>query len=163
MRRNDLGGNVFRLLRAGMHIGEWADLSYDCLRSVGPNQWAVHVPLGKLQAERMVPVEAFGRDLVHRLRCFRSANPLSDDPRLLARPGSKVAILVQRRDCLYLVCHSLDVPKDIVPHQFRHTYATEMLRSGVSLPVLMKWLSPGGLARLSWFMRSPRVCKSLKT
>ena len=29
----------------------------------------------------------------------------------------------------------------IVPHQFRHTYATEMLRSGVSFPVLMKLLS----------------------
>ncbi|HMD19372.1 MAG TPA: site-specific integrase, partial [Alloacidobacterium sp.] len=28
----------------------------------------------------------------------------------------------------------------IVPHQFRHTYATEMLRSGVSFPVLMKLL-----------------------
>jgi hypothetical protein len=27
-----------------------------------------------------------------------------------------------------------------VPHQFRHTYATEMLRSGVSFPVLMKLL-----------------------
>ena len=28
----------------------------------------------------------------------------------------------------------------IVPHQFRHTYATEMLRAGVSSPVLMKLL-----------------------
>jgi integrase/recombinase XerD len=28
----------------------------------------------------------------------------------------------------------------IVPHQFRHTYATEMLRVGVTLPSLMKLL-----------------------
>jgi hypothetical protein len=28
----------------------------------------------------------------------------------------------------------------IVPHQLRHSYATEMLRSGVSFPVLMKLL-----------------------
>jgi site-specific recombinase XerD len=141
IRRNDLGGNVFLLLRStGMRIGECVDLSYDCLRATGPNQWAIHVPLGKLKTERMVPVDAFGRDLVHRIRFFRSLDPLPADGRLLARPGSKVAILVQLRDYLHLVCHSLGLPTDIVPHQFRHTYATEMLRSGVSFPVLMKLL-----------------------
>ena len=60
LRRNDLGGNVFLLLRhTGMRIGECADLSFDCLRSTGPDQWAIHVPLGKLKTERMVPVDAF--------------------------------------------------------------------------------------------------------
>lgn len=141
MRRNDLGGNVFLLLRStGMRIGECVDLSYDCLRSTGPNRWAIHVPLGKLKTERMVPVDAFGSNLVYRLRFFRSLDPLPADGRLLARPGSKVAILAQLRDYLHLVCHSLGLPTQIVPHQFRHTYATEMLRSGVSFPVLMKLL-----------------------
>ena len=141
MRRNDLGGNVFLLLRStGMRIGECADLSYDCLRSTGPNQWAIHVPLGKLKTERMVPIDVFGRDLVQRLRFFRSLDPLPADVRLLARPGSKVAILVQLRDYLHQVCHSLGLSTRIVPHQFRHTYATEMLRSGISFPVLMKLL-----------------------
>lgn len=141
MRRNDLGGNVFLMLRStGMRIGECVDLSYDCLRATGPNQWAIHVPLGKLKTERMVPIDAFGRDLVHRLRFFRSLDPLPAEGRLLARPGSKVAILVQLRDYLHQICHSLGLPTDIVPHQFRHTYATEMLRSGVSFPVLMKLL-----------------------
>ena len=141
MRRNDLGGNVFLLLRStGMRIGECVDLSYDCLRSTASNQWAIHVPLGKLKTERMVPVDAFGRDLLHRLRFFRSLDPLAADGRLLARPGSKVAILVQLRDYLHLICHSLGLSTSIVPHQFRHTYATEMLRSGVSFPVLMKLL-----------------------
>ena len=134
MRRNDLGGNVFLLLRStGMRIGECVDLSYDCLRSTGPDQWAIHVPLGKLKTERMVPVDAFGRDLVHRLRFFRSLDPLPADGRLLA-------LLVPLRDYLLQVCHSLGLSTSIVPHQFRHTYATEMLRSGVSFPVLMKLL-----------------------
>jgi site-specific recombinase XerD len=141
MRRNDLGGNVFLLLRStGMRIGECADLSYDCLRCTGPNQWAIHVPLGKLKTERMVPIDVFGRDLVQRLRFFRSLDPLPLDGRLLARPGSKVAILVQLRDYLHQVCHSVGLSTRIVPHQFRHTYATEMLRSGISFPVLMKLL-----------------------
>jgi site-specific recombinase XerD len=141
IRRNDLGGNVFLLLRStGMRIGESVDLSYDCLHSTGPTQWAIHVPLGKLKTERMVPVDVFGRDLVQRLRFFRFLDPLPPDGRLLARPGSKVAILVQLRDYLHQVCHSLSLSTSIVPHQFRHTYATEMLRSGVSFPVLMKLL-----------------------
>jgi integrase len=123
-----------------MRIGECADLSYDCLRCTGPKQWAIHVPLGKLKTERMVPIDAFGRDLVHRLRFFRSLDPLPLDGRLLARPGSKIAILVQLRDYLHQVCHSVGLSTRIVPHQFRHTYATEMLRSGISFPVLMKLL-----------------------
>jgi len=65
--RNDLGGNAFLLVRhTGMRIGECADLSFDCLRSTGPNQWAVHVPLGKLKTERMVPVDPFVCELVRR-------------------------------------------------------------------------------------------------
>ena len=67
-----------------MQAGECADLSYDCLRSTGPDQWAIHVPLGKLKTERMVPVDSFVRDLVHRLRFFRSLDPLPVDGRLLA-------------------------------------------------------------------------------
>jgi integrase len=141
LRRNDLGANVFLLLRrTGMRIGECADLSFDCLRSAGPDQWAIHVPLGKLKTERMVPGNAFVRDLVHRLRFFRSLDPLPADGRLIARPASKVAIVVQLRDYLHRVCHCLGLSTRIVPHQFRHTFATEMLRSGVSFPVLMKLL-----------------------
>jgi hypothetical protein len=44
----------------------------DCLRSTEPNQRAIHVPFGKRKTERMVPVNAFGRDRAHLLRFFRS-------------------------------------------------------------------------------------------
>ena len=41
LRRNDLFSNVLLLLRhTGMRIGECVDLSVDCLRTIGPNQWA---------------------------------------------------------------------------------------------------------------------------
>ena len=141
LRRNDLGGNVFLLLRhTGMRIGECADLSCDCLRSTGPDQWAVHVPLGKLKTERLVPVDSFVRELVRRLRFFRSLDPLPADGYLLARPLSKEALVRQLRDYLHQVCHSLGISTRVVPHQFRHSYATEMLRSGVGFPAVMKLL-----------------------
>jgi site-specific recombinase XerD len=140
-RRNDLGGNVFLLLRhTGMRIGECADLSCDCLHSTGSEQWAIHVPLGKLKTERMVPVDFFACELVQRLAFFRSLDLLPADGRLLARASSKEALVRQLRDYLHQVCHTLGLSTRIVPHQLRHTYATEMLRAGVSFPVLMKLL-----------------------
>ena len=82
LRRNDLPANVFLLLRhTGMRIGECADLSYDCLHHVGPDRWAIHVPLGKLKTERMIPVDSFVCELVQRLRFFRSFDPAPADGR----------------------------------------------------------------------------------
>jgi hypothetical protein len=98
------------------------------------------VPLGKLKTERMVPVDSFVSDVVQRLAFFRSLDPLPADGRLLARPRTKDALVRQLRDYLHQVCHSLRLSTRIVPHQLRHTYATEMLRAGVSFPVLMKLL-----------------------
>jgi len=140
-RRNDLGGNTFLLIRhTGIRIGECADLSFDCLRSTGPQQWAIHVPLGKLKTERMVPVDSLVVTLIQRLRFFRSLDPLPPDGRLLARPCTREAFVRQLRDYLHQVCHSLGLSTRIVPHQFRHTFATEMLRAGVGFPALMKLL-----------------------
>jgi len=136
LRRNHLGGNVFLLIRhTGMRIGECADLACDCLRSTGPNQWAVHVPLGKLKTERMVPVDSVVCEIVQRLAFFRFLDPLPGDGKLLASPRTKAALVRQLRDYLHQVCHARGLPIRIVPHQLRHTYATEMLRAGVGFPV----------------------------
>ena len=133
LRRNDLGANAMLLLRhTGVRIGECADLPCDCLHSTAPGQWAIHVPLGKMKTERMVPVDDFVRQIVQRLRFFRSLDRLPADGLLLARPLTKGTVIRQLRDYLHQVCFALGLPTKIVPHQLRHTYATEMLRSGVS-------------------------------
>jgi integrase len=136
-----LAANVFLLLRhTGMRIGEAVDLSFDCLHTSAPNQWAIHVPLGKLKTERMVPVDSFVRELVLRLRFFRSFDPAPPDGRLLARPSSKSALIRQLRAYLHEVSAAAGIPQRIVPHQLRHTYASEMLRAGVQFPAIMKLL-----------------------
>jgi len=141
LRRNDLAANVLLLLRhTGMRIGEVADLSLDCLHSTAPGQWAILVPLGKLKTERMVPVDSSVCALVQRLRFFRSFDPLPPDGRLLARTFSKHTLVRRLRDYLHEVAAAAGVSARIVPHQLRHTYATEMLRSGVDLPAVMKLL-----------------------
>ena len=91
----DLPSNVFLLLHnTGMRIGECTDLSYDCLHNIGPDRWGIHVPLGKLKTERMVPVDSFVCRLVQRLpllSVFRS--PPCQNGRLLARPCGKQTLV----------------------------------------------------------------------
>ena len=141
LRRNDLPANVFLLLRhTGMRIGECVDLSWDCLRNVAPDRWAIHVPLGKLKTERMVPVDSFVCELVQRLRFFRSFDPLPLDGHLLARPKGRNALVRQLRFYLHELCAAAGIPTRIVPHQLRHSYASEMIRAGVTLPAVMKLL-----------------------
>jgi len=141
LRRDDRNSNAFLLLRhTGMRIGECADLSFDCLHLVGPQRWAIHVPLGKLKTERMVPADAFVVRLVERLRLLRSQDPLPADGFLLARPSSRNALLRSLRSFWRDIVASVGITKRLVPHQLRHSYGTEMTRAGVSLLAVMKLL-----------------------
>lgn len=141
LRRNDVAGNALLLVRhTGMRLGECADLAFDCLRQPAPGQWALHVPLGKLHTERLVPVDEPVCQIVHRLRFFRSLSPVPPDGFLLARRHNRNSLLRELRVELTMVRTALGIERLIVPHMFRHTYATEMLRSGVSLQALMKLL-----------------------
>ena len=141
VRRNDLASNVLLLLRhTGMRIGECVDLSYDCLHAGAPGEWAIHVPLGKMKTERMVPVDSFVCQLVQRLRFLRSLDPTPVDGFLLARPKGREMLLRGLRKSLHEITAAAGITAWIVPHQLRHTYATFMLRAGVSFPGIMKLL-----------------------
>ena len=141
LRRNDFTSNALLLVRhTGIRIGECVDLSFDCLCSLAPGQWALHVPLGKLNTERVVPIDDSVCQLVHRLRFFRFLSPVPPDGLLLARQRNRSALLRELRTALTQVRTALGITRPIVPHMFRHTFATEMMRSGVSFPALMNLL-----------------------
>src|ERR1022692_482061 len=114
--------------------------SVDCLHPLGPNQWAIHVPLGKLKTERWVPVDSRVCQLVERIRSLRPPTAPKTGRLLLFRPrGSKM--LVRRiRAALQDVVAAVGISAHIVPHQFRHTYGTEMLRAGVNFAAVMTLL-----------------------
>jgi site-specific recombinase XerD len=139
-RRDDRDSNALLLLRhTGMRIGECLDLPPDCLRRIGQDQWSIHVPLGKLKTERMVPVESVVCAIVDRLRALRGSVSQADRY-LLARPRGRMARGATIRRSLHEIARAAGIRTRIVPHQFRHTYATELIRAGISLPVLMKLL-----------------------
>jgi integrase len=141
LRRNDFVSNVLLLLRhTGMRIGECVDLSWDCLRPLGPDRWAIHVPLGKLKTERWVPVDSMVCQLVERIRSLRPPTAPKAGRLLLPRPRGRCVLIRKLRAALQEAVSAVGIPVRIVPHQFRHTYGTEMLRAGVSFAAVMKLL-----------------------
>jgi site-specific recombinase XerD len=77
-RTDDLAANALLLIRAtGIRIGECIQLPLDCLRQLAPNQWALHVPLGKLHTERLVPVDPELRHTLERILALRALAPAS--------------------------------------------------------------------------------------
>jgi site-specific recombinase XerD len=138
--RNDLLSNALLLTRlTGMRIGECVDLAPDCLRHLGDNRWAIHVPLGKLHTERWVPVDEEVRAILARLAFLRTWPPAAEQF-LLPRPKSRSMLFQDLRAALASAADRAGIASKIVPHQLRHTYATSMLRAGVSLPALMQLL-----------------------
>lgn len=139
---DDLFSNALLLLRGtGMRIGELLDLPTDSLRHLGDRDWALHVPLGKLHTDRWVPVDDDLRRIYARLVALRQHSAAAADSTLLlplpASPGARyIAVLRAVRKAARKAGCSVRVK----PHQLRHTYATAMLRAGVSLPALMHLL-----------------------
>jgi site-specific recombinase XerD len=141
LRRNDLFSNVLLLLRhTGMRIGECVDLSVDCMRTIGPNQWAIQVPLGKLKTERWVPVDSMVCQLVERIRSLRPPTAPNTGRLLLSRKRGRFMLIRTLRATLQDVIAAAGITARIVPHQFRHTYGTEMLRAGVGFASIMQLL-----------------------
>jgi site-specific recombinase XerD len=144
-RTNDLLSNALLLTRAtGIRIGECIHLALDCLRSLGQHQWALQVPLGKLYTERLVPADEHVRQIVTHILTLRALAPASHLAQsatfLLPRPGGPNALYQDLRRALHQVAGRARCSPLVTPHQLRHTYASEMIRLGVSLPALMQLL-----------------------
>ena len=128
----------------GIRIGECIHLPLDCLRHLGPEQWALHVPLGKLHNERLVPLDSEGLRLLERIREWRArASPArlaKSEGFLLPRVGGRFALFQTLRLALADAAKRAGCTdtSPISPHRLRHTWASEMLRCSLSLPALMQ-------------------------
>jgi site-specific recombinase XerD len=69
--------NALRLMRAtGIRIGECIALPRDCLQQLSERQVTLHVPLGKLHSERLVPVDEEAQRIVARMVELRALTPI---------------------------------------------------------------------------------------
>ena len=121
--------------RTGLRIGELRNLEYHCLRA-DRRHALLKVPLGKLNNERLVPLDASSVELIRRLQ---STGPRSRSWLVPGVDGAPVSYDRIRR-LLEIHGHGLADPVRITSHRLRHTYATEMIGAGMSLPGLMRLL-----------------------
>ncbi len=141
------------LLRAtGMRIGELLDLELDCLVTFGTHGTWLKVPIGKLGTERMVPLDPgplAALDAWIKNRDRQRPLPHPRDGRLCdfvftergRRPGAH-RIRRGLHDAVNIagLTGPGKQPLRVVPHQLRHTFGTELVNAGMSLPALMALL-----------------------
>jgi site-specific recombinase XerD len=144
-RTDDLHTNALLLIRAtGIRIGECIHLGYDCMRQLGPEEWALHVPIGKLYTERLVPADAAVRRTLDRILALRALAPRAQLARseafLLPRWGRRKPLYQTMSNALADAANRAGCSCCVSPHQLRHTYASDMIRLGISLPALMQLL-----------------------
>jgi site-specific recombinase XerD len=146
LRRIDtLEANALLLTRAiGMRIGECVNLPLNCLREIGLDQWAVHIPIGKMHNERLVPADSEVRRIVARILTLRAqASPTllaKSQAFLLPRNAGLDALALTLRSALADAAKRSACPSHVTPHRLRHSFASEMIRLGVGLPALMQLL-----------------------
>jgi site-specific recombinase XerD len=148
-----LAVNALRLMRAtGIRISECIHLPLDCLHQISEQQVALCVPLGKLHSERLVPVDEETQRVVARMIELGALPlPVGRGRRALAPAPEAKAFLLRRYwqpNTWYRVLHNTlrDMARAagctsrVHPHRLRHSFATEMVRLGVSLPALMQMM-----------------------
>jgi len=141
-----LPADALLLQRAtGLRIGELVDLELDCVHEIGGQGAWLKVPLGKLNTERMVPLDEETVALIDRIVARRSPGRPLPHPRtgrptdfLLTHHGRRVTVY-QLREVMTRVARDAGLPHT-TPHQLRHTYATALVNAGVSLQSLMALL-----------------------
>ena len=138
-----LAADALLLQRAcGLRIGELLDLELDTVIDLpGAGSW-LKVPLGKLETERMVPIDADILTLLDRITTTRTPGRPIPHPRtgkpadfLFTDHGHRIGSN-RLRHVLNHATHTAQIGH-VTPHQLRHTYATALVNAGVSLQALM--------------------------
>lgn len=140
---NRLAADALLLQRAcGLRIGELLDLELDAVIDIPASGSWLKVPLGKLDTERMVPIDDEIVHLIDRITATRSPGRPIPHPRtgrpadfLFTSHGHRLAQNGLRAELRRAAAEA--GIGHVTPHQLRHTYATALVNAGVSLQALM--------------------------
>jgi len=119
------------LRKTGMRVGELISLPYDCIHTDHSKNTFIKVPLGKLNNERLVPVD---KDTLQLIRNIQSTYP------------PKRTYLIESQDTTGLKAYygmywkafretiaEIELQEPITIHQLRHSYASELINAGMRL------------------------------
>ncbi|MFZ3230031.1 MAG: tyrosine-type recombinase/integrase [Pseudobdellovibrio sp.] len=141
--RSEMHCKALLLMRwTGLRIGELTDLPYNCVWTDHADRHFLKVPLGKLNNERMVPINDETFELIKTLQKKACAfYKTKRQPTLLLRHGpSGSNVRSDLRLSLHWLCREIGIKDRVNSHRLRHTYATSLLNGGMSLVGVMKLL-----------------------
>ena len=150
MRRLETAHDIYArgllLMRlTGIRVGELHALPFDCTLRDFNGKVSLKVPLGKLNSERLVPIDQRVVDIINIIQ------GLSQDYSIRAGKGWKCKYLItdptgkppyysRFGSTLKSIARGLETAEPIVTHRLRHTYATSLLNAGMSIFAVMRLL-----------------------
>lgn len=133
---------VLLMRRCGLRVGEMRSLTTDCVGEDFSGNWFLKVPLGKLNNERIIPLDPVTVDLIQKIKSQHCNRPetgskihyLISNPSGNRRSRTHFAVILQE------VTKDLAIPGRVNLHRLRHSFATTLLTAGMSLSAIKELL-----------------------
>jgi len=138
-RSNDRYDQGLLLMRlTGLRIGELMSLKRNCIRRDHLGHCFLKVPLGKLNNERLVPLDDRALATIERLQ-GKNERSVQKTFLIETNTGTKT-FYTKYMLALKKAAQGLETNGAMVTHRLRHTYATTLLSAGMSIVSIMKLL-----------------------
>ena len=137
---------ILLLRHTGIRSNELWLLPDHCVQEDHAGNSFLKVPVGKMNSERLVPLDAETLALIANIRLLsmaarRDSDPKSDAPlRLVQGPVKNPAFYYILKTEFLSITQGLSSTESMELHRLRHTYATELLSAGMSLYGVMNIL-----------------------
>ncbi len=127
---------LFVMRRTGLRVGELRRLQRECVRADENGKSFLKVPLGKLNNERLVPLDDAALAAVAELQ--RRAR--QDHPYLIQGARGRPIPTTTYQLTLTKIGGDLPLSERLCTHRLRHSFATSLMNGGMSLLGIMKLL-----------------------
>lgn len=129
---------ILLMRRCGLRVGEMRSLTTDCVDEDFSGNWFLKVPLGKMNNERIIPLDPVTVDLVKRIQLLHSQRPepSTNIHYLISNPQGRRRSKTHFAGIFLEVTNDLAIPGKANLHRLRHSFATSLLSAGISLSAL---------------------------
>ena len=133
---------VLLMRRCGLRVGELRSLTLDCITTDFNKNWFLKVPLGKMNNERIIPLDPKTVEIVQRIQSFHSGRVElgSNSKYLISNPSGQRRSPSHFAAVLQETTKGLAIPGAVHLHRLRHSFATSLLSAGLNITTLKKLL-----------------------
>jgi site-specific recombinase XerD len=133
---------VLLMRRCGLRVGELRNLTIDCITSDLNSNWFLKVPLGKMNTERIMPLDPKTVEIVQRIQSIHAERKANSGmgQYLISNPTGRRRSQPHFSCVLQETVKGLAITGDVHLHRLRHSFATSLLSAGLPITTLKKLL-----------------------